>query len=303
MILPASCMRSTLSPELLNILRNAPSDSAPPSGPSMEKDTDPSPASSSNDLSQLSTDSAQPSSSSIDLLDLNKNLPSTPESAPNPNSDSIRPTSDYLNYDQNPAATAGPSSETVQNSHPDTSPSLESLWSSPPSTSPTNTSPPPTKSSAPLPPDSPPFPGSTLLPIEPLKLSQKCSQELTKLLSDIPATLSQEPVQNQYSAPTFPPSPQYLQKTDPVVSTDPSTLPSAALQPSLSPYQSLNSLSNLAMISSSTMNQQLNKLYDSPSPDANLKTLVPDSNDQSSATKPTLDKAFVDYLLTIPRNR
>lgn len=344
-VLPASFSRSTLSNDILNILKQSGANSMPPSQPSLPSVPQPAPCSG-------GTASAVPSAVLENLLSSYDQKPSlTPESksdmsdtpvlAPGPtdpgnqpsgcvDSQLVRPPANCDDSPQYAAASQDPDKSPNQNltqvlasfavppegtTSPEQTPRPDAQMTSSPA--PCSAPPPPPTATIPSS-AAGPFPGSTLLTIQPVKLPPQFNQELVKFLSDaVETSSSQELSKNASLGPcdlptnlTLPPA-----KNFPLLSSGPLALqPSDPRFPSpdtvsqllpATPCQPSRQLLNLLLNSPSTV-QKLKSLLGYSSPSSNPTSAVTNNNPswspcQSSTPKSCLNLEFIKYLSTIPR--
>lgn len=150
-----------------------------------------------------------------------------------------------------------------------------------------------------------PFPGSTQLQIEPLKLSPKYTQEFSKLLSDYSTTPLQTTFQGPYTMPTLPPSSapvSEISRTLYPCSSAPQSS-TALSQPPFTPYDSSDSLLNpLTNPHASAINQSnSDNVYSSPGFNSNPPLNV--THQSSDIKSNDLNLSFVKYLTSLTSNK
>lgn len=298
-VLPASSSHSTLSPELLNILRQAQSASVTRSlRPTPDVDG-------SVPAETVTTTTSGPAARESNQLTPDCDLPPSDCCADLPVSNSDPPPSDSdrtLKFYQHTAA--GPSETPVP------------LQLFPKMSTPVPQSKPAAVPG--LPPG--PFPGSTLLPIQPLNLTPECKDELLRLLSNLSTTTASGSRRAELIQPC--PLPATSPNPDlrvPLVpeTTLPQQLPSAALPtpaepaftadppaPPPSPQPVAQQLLKLLLSSPSTISQ-LNSVLGCSVPGI-TKTEPPSSNscsEQPADNKSGLNLEFMKYLTTLPSYR
>lgn len=300
-VLPTSSSHSTLSPELLNILRQTQSDSMTRSSATPGSPPTTMPPTPEADCCSVPV---EPTATSSPTVQESNQL--TPESYHTPtnsdlpisNSDPPSPGSGLTlqSFYQNSAATADGSCQTpAPLPFPITS-TLQALH--------------PKSAAVPsLPPG--PFPGSSLLPIQPLNLSPKCKDELLRLLSNLSTTESEpqrelcqlSPLPATVASPNLQ-VPQSPETPLPQLSAIPTpTAPAfTADSPTPSSRPITQQLLKLLLSSPSTISQ-LNSILGYSVPGPSKSNPLSSTCDQLADNKSAVNPAFMKYLTTLPSYR
>lgn len=294
-VLPTSSSHSTLSPELLNILRQAQSNSMTRSSatPGSAPTTMPTPEADCCSVPVEPTATSSPTVQESNQLTPESDRTPTSSDLPVSNSGPPPPGSDLTlqSIYQNTAATADGSCQTpAPLPYP-----VTSTLQVPKSAAVPN-----------LPPG--PFPGSSLLPIQPLNLSPKCKDELLRLLSNLSTTES-EPSRELCQLSPLPaapnlPVPQFPETALPQLSAIPTPVVPAftADSPPPSSRPVAQQVLKLLLSSPSTISQ-LNSILGYSVPGPSKSNPLSSTCEQLVDNKSTVNPAFVKYLETLPSYR